>query len=61
MGFWASGNGVTMQEATGAAVGGVIGLLLGAVVGLLLGAVAKLLMPGPRIGKKKAPDTVGEP
>ena len=39
-----------MEEATGAAVGGVIGLLLVAAVGLFIGAVAKLLMPGPDPG-----------
>ena len=39
-----------MEQATGAALGGVIGLLLIAVVGLLIGAVAKLLMPGPDPG-----------
>jgi len=39
-----------MEQATGAAVGGVIGLLLIAVVGLIIGAVAKLLMPGPDPG-----------
>ena len=39
-----------MEQATGAALGGVIGLLLVAAVGLLIGAVAKLLMPGPDPG-----------
>jgi len=35
-----------MDQAAGAAIGGVIGLLLLAVIGLVIGVIAKLLMPG---------------
>jgi uncharacterized membrane protein YeaQ/YmgE (transglycosylase-associated protein family) len=35
-----------MDQAAGAAMGGMIGLLLVAVLGLVVGVVAKLLMPG---------------
>lgn len=39
-----------MENAAGAAMGGVFGLLIAAVIGLVVGAVAKLLMPGPDPG-----------